>query len=506
MKFWRSVAAFGQHADRNAVWLMGASLILCAPALANGRPFLSPDTDVYFYAGRLVRDAMAGLFGQAAPQDPVLSDAALFMSARSPFYGLFAYASERIGTLWLTVFLQALACAWMIQLCTRALCPGRARLAFAGTIGLLTCCSALTLFAAFIVPDVFAGVVLLATALLVVFPEKLAAPTRGLAVRLLAASLLFHVTYFVIAGAAMIVGLALLRARPALGGWRLATRLPALGIVAALAIGAAATGLSRLGPTPAHYPPFLTARLLADGPGRAKLDQICAAENFAICAFRDQPLDESEDILWSFDPQRGVFSLASRDVRMRLVAEDRRFALAVIKAAPWSAGWSAVRNSVEQFFAIGLDPQFGIDGRRWRAMAPGSFPELTMRRVNACGDAATSCAPRLPLAAMTQAQVLVTLLSVVYLLLRLAQPAFRQAILASPVSPEEKDRARFVMFTAMIVAGLIANAVICGALSGVFPRYQARLIWLLPMMSVMLAVRYPQTFPIAWIGGRLVRR
>jgi hypothetical protein len=506
MRFWRSVRALGHHADRNVVWLLGASLLLCLPAWANGRPFLSPDTDVYFYAGRLARDAMAGLFGQAAPHDAVQSDAALFMSARSTFYGLFAYASERIGTLWLTVFLQALACAWMIQLCARSLCPGRERLAFAGVIGLLTCCSALPLFATFVVPDVFAGVVLLATALLVVFPEKLAAPARGLAMRLLAASLLFHVTYFVVAGTALIVGLTLLRLRPMLGSWRSAARLPALALVAAIAIGAAAAGLSRLGPAPAHYPPFLTARLLADGPGRDKIDQICAVDKFAICAFSNQPLDNSEDILWSFDPSVGVFSLASRDERARLVVEDQRFALAVIKAAPLSAAWSAARNAIAQFFAIGLDPQFAIDARRWRDMARGSFPELTMGRIGACSAAAVSCAPRLPLATMAQAHVLVTLLSVLYLLLRLAQPPFRRSILTAPVSAEEKDCARFLLFMAMIFVGLIANAIICGALSGVFPRYQTRLIWLLPMMSVLLAVRYPQPFPVAWVQRRLIRR
>src|SRR5690606_8206922 len=44
---------------------------------------------------------------------------------------------------------------------------------------------------------------------------------------------------------------------------------------------------------------------------------------------------------------------------------------------------------------------------------------------------------------------------------------------------------------ALVLAGVIANAVICGALSGPHARYQMRLIWIVPFVTslVLLSVR-----------------
>ena len=43
-----------------------------------------------------------------------------------------------------------------------------------------------------------------------------------------------------------------------------------------------------------------------------------------------------------------------------------------------------------------------------------------------------------------------------------------------------------VMSTARLVLyGIVLNAAVCGILSGPFPRYQARVIWLVPMIAVL---------------------
>ena len=42
---------------------------------------------------------------------------------------------------------------------------------------------------------------------------------------------------------------------------------------------------------------------------------------------------------------------------------------------------------------------------------------------------------------------------------------------------------------AIVVIGLLANAAICGILSGVTDRYQARVVWLLPAVAILILLR-----------------
>ncbi len=47
---------------------------------------------------------------------------------------------------------------------------------------------------------------------------------------------------------------------------------------------------------------------------------------------------------------------------------------------------------------------------------------------------------------------------------------------------------------AALVAGLLVNAALGGALSDVHDRYQSRLVWLAPMVAAMLAMRWRKAF------------
>lgn len=51
----------------------------------------------------------------------------------------------------------------------------------------------------------------------------------------------------------------------------------------------------------------------------------------------------------------------------------------------------------------------------------------------------------------------------------------------------------FISKAALLVVGLVANAFVCGAFSTVTPRYQSRIMWLLPLMALLvLAFRHRQ--------------
>jgi hypothetical protein len=49
----------------------------------------------------------------------------------------------------------------------------------------------------------------------------------------------------------------------------------------------------------------------------------------------------------------------------------------------------------------------------------------------------------------------------------------------APLSP------RLAVAVAAVLVLLIANALLCGALSGVYPRYQTRIEWLAPLFAVL---------------------
>jgi formate/nitrite transporter FocA (FNT family) len=44
-------------------------------------------------------------------------------------------------------------------------------------------------------------------------------------------------------------------------------------------------------------------------------------------------------------------------------------------------------------------------------------------------------------------------------------------------------------FAGLVVAGVLANAIVCGALASPADRFQARVIWLIPLLAVGMAPR-----------------
>jgi hypothetical protein len=51
----------------------------------------------------------------------------------------------------------------------------------------------------------------------------------------------------------------------------------------------------------------------------------------------------------------------------------------------------------------------------------------------------------------------------------------------SDVTREEEQR--FIQAGAVVLLGILANALICGVLASPYDRFQARVIWLLPLMA-----------------------
>jgi putative flippase GtrA len=345
-----------------------------------------------------------------------------------------------------------------------------------GTIAL----SSISFFASLLIPDVFAGYTILATTILACFPDDVAATHRSLLVGLLAYSTLVHTSHLALLLLLILLFIVL---------WRTMARreyskhvfmrrsltivipilLAALGEIA-FAFGAKWTA----GQFPVR-PPFLMARLIADGPGYEFLKHHCAREHYRVCNYLDRMPLSSLAFLWSTDPKTGVFGPANQDERAALAREQIPFVLSVMEARPAEVLLDAVRNFWRQFCDVSLN-EFVLDKEElstFRLKLPQEYlSQLTDARIAQNPSA---------IEALSAAYTIVYFLSflVIASLLILSRSG-RYQMLSDFLS----RRTLFAFL--MIVGGLLLNAAICGILSEPVGRYQARVSWLAIFLALIL--------------------
>lgn len=493
-----------------------AAAMLMWPLLVAGRPTLFADTGAYWRQGRTVIVQGLGLdrgapdpfdltlggqvVGQSVVRDPKIASS--FIAARSPIYGVFLYVTQRLGTLWLTAALQALAAASVIRVVWRLAAPSAARWTYLGLMAALAAVTSLPFYASFAMPDAFTGLDVLIIVALALYWDRMGRGTRIGFWSLLAVTLTFHVSHLMVAAAMAPMAL--------FGLWRLRAGRRALmirtgaivsAIVAAALAGAAATaGIQALTGAPAHNPPFLTARLLADGPGRAYLRRACAhAEPFVLCRFKDRPLDNSDAILWWNYADKGVFMTSPLPVRLALEAEQPRFVRAVIADDPLGVAGAALGDFGQQLARFYVDDPLHDPCQMtrfwyWRQ----STARVLVVDADRCGRGA---APILPPGLLYGLHG-TALLFAMFVIWRQA----RQRRGAATDGPEALDDGGRLLAAAGLVGGaILANAAICGVLSGPFARYEARLIWLVPMLALLAICAEAAPALVRCPSGRAVR-
>jgi len=162
-------------------------LALLAPALYNGSPFLFPDSPGYFRSGEASLDAAHWLV--RARLAPPSSPAAIkvpspdrgedgISTARSVFYGIPMVALYRTGGIWLIALAQAglaavVLCAGLDRLRDTP-APRRDQVA----IGIVAIVGGLAVYATAVMPDLFAGLLIFATAIVLGFHDRMRPPER----------------------------------------------------------------------------------------------------------------------------------------------------------------------------------------------------------------------------------------------------------------------------------------------------------------------------------------
>ena len=421
-----------------------SALVLCLAAIINGGPILFPDTLTYLLDGQnLVRLIWPS-------------------NERPVFYGLAIWFLHWEHTIWPVVIAQALVIVHLVWLTLRVFGIAQSHLQLLGIAVFLSAATPLSWYTSHILPDIFTGALILTMALLVSCQDRL---TRGEKIYLFlleAVSVCFHLSHLVVA--LTIAGAGLLawvvsRNRRAVVRPGLLFGPIALALAAFFSFSLVVYKQFTLTP---KSPPFLLARVIADGPGRAYLAASCGQKSYVICAYLDRLPDTENGILWEF-----MAPMRSTPDYWAITAEQGQIVVATAQMFPWRVTKIILANTIRQLVTISAETAFYDSDRKSldRAFAYASphFAD-TMQGRGLLTDRAIR--PFNTVHAFVAGASLI--LCVVFALASLRSGDRRSAI-----------------FIGVILLGLLGNAFATGALAGVFGRYQGRAIWLLPFAAVV---------------------
>jgi hypothetical protein len=431
--------------------ILGGAIMLAWPAFLNGYPLVFSDT------GGFLHQTLGPLMLWDKPW----------------VYGPVLHLFHWRVSLWLPLLAQGLVASHLLWLVQRAL-RGQA------TAGrhLAVCLVAATLTAApftvaLLMPDLFAPLLVLALFLLGPGRAALSAAETGWLMLLASIAIAAHLAHLPLA-AAMVVMVFLLglprRRALADAAWVAAPAAAAVALL--LATNAVGHGRAVLSP---HGATFMLARLQADGPAAAIIRARCPDAGWYLCAFADRLPMDANDFLWQPD------SPVNRDAQGQprflggalLSPEAARIVGETLRAHPFAVASAVLRNALRQLVTAGIGDTLGPENlaTALRPRIAEGFPPRELAAFDGARQARGTLA----------ASVLwLTPLHAVMLLL-----ALPLLVLAGLRAWRAGDRMALA-FLAIIVVAVLANAAATGGLSGVFPRYQARIAWLLPVGAILL--------------------
>ncbi len=488
---------------RGLIVVLGA-LMLMWSAFLNGRPAVFFDTAFYYSQAEYMAEAL-----HIVPEDPALGDdltslpdepgepnvSATLDGARSPIYGLFVFGLVKVGTLWLAAAGQAAIVAYTLYVLYRAAARRAGDKMFLVWMAGLCALTGLPFFTTYIMPDIFGGVAAAAALALLIYWDRVSAPNRiALAVVLIfamaahKANLLTTVGVTVLACTLLGVlgsGLRTVWARGATIAGAAAVAL-VLGALAFIPIDQRAGEKVR-------DPPFLMARIVADGPGYRYLQYACThGARYALCQFADQPDVDSDSILWSPDDGIGMFGVSDYPTRLEIERQEIPFVLGALAYDPLGELIAALRNMALQLTMIHVrsplaDPAIFMRDDYWlQTSLPHLIPDSA--ECKQWGRCASRIEP-LALFILHDIVTAVALAATVWLLAFIVRrPRVRAALrlgLKAGALQAGGETTRIFNLILFGVLTLVVNAAVCGILSAPVSRYQARMVWLLPAVTAL---------------------
>jgi len=484
-----------QNPIQALLWYGAALLASLSVALINGGGLSYFDTAGYLEQGQA---SLSSLGLDLAPDAQTLqtsSDAGVgarddgaVVGSRSAIYSMlvagarFTLGLSAIPVLHAVAFLLAVALPvriWLRQIPdARHLMP---RLVAVPVI--LAGLTSLPFYVAYLMPDIFAPILLLMAATLAAFAPRMTWPERIFAVSYGVAAATTHPSHLLIA-VVLLPAVALAALIVSGRRWWIATALTGL-----IALGAMAervvftTAVKYIRNAEVVYQPFLVIRVIADGPGYRYLQDSCPDPDISTCALydilrkSDNPLRlTASHIMFETDPDLGSYKLLDAAQQKRIADDQIGFFLDVLIARPVDTIQAFIRNTLLQAGVYNSIRQTipnaeTLDGLfRMTDLAPPSLRETRLydtRRELAWLD---------PFHRLIYG---VALIVIAYLCL----------------TPYRRPPLEMRIFVLMVLAGILANALVNGGISQPSDRYGARVIFLLPLAAGLLAMTRHLTEP-----------
>jgi hypothetical protein len=427
--------------------LLGSVLVLLAPAIWNGFPFLFDDSVTFID----------------------LSIRGGFSPMRSAFYASFLSLFSPSLSLWPAMVAQVSMTVLVMVAFARAVLPRLTPGRFCLGILLLSVATSLPWVAAEVLPDILTPLLALSVYLLGFHALALSTRSRVALIALSVFAVAAHPSHLgLAAGLAGVTALAQLATRrmalaSAAPRWGLPALVFAVALTAVVTSNFVRTGdvfVNRSGPF------FLTARLVQDGIARRLLDDTCPRSGYRLCAYKDALPADSNDYLWAADsPFQKLGGFADSG------DEDRRIIVESLRSYPWMHVKAAARDTWEQLIAFRTGDGIGplnetLGPMKESASGPFDIYVASRQQRGAIGFAWIN-ALQAPAGALSIAAL--------------------AAILAAGIARRRWDERVFA--PAFLLLALLGNAFICGAFSSPHDRYQSRVMWAPCLAALALATR-----------------
>jgi hypothetical protein len=416
----------------------GATLLL-APAIWNRYPLLEYDTGGYlarWYEGYLV-------------------------PSRSTVFGLYLHIGEGMH-FWPQLVLQAACTLWIVGLVLRVNGLGSRPRLFLVTVSALAITTSLSFLTTLLLTDIFSGLSVLALYLLSFHWRALRRFELGALLLLVAFSAASHSATLAVLIAVLMLAAALSLVwrccdwRGLLAGWAGIAAGAAMLLVTNFALS------GQLAWTPGGYG-IVFGRMLQDGIVKRYLDDHCPAAGHKLCPYRDQLPKTGDDFLWN----SGIFNDLGRFAG--LDDEMREIVLRSLREYPGEQLQTALAATAEQLRLVGSG--YGVHNEIWhtygivKRFIPAEVPSMLRAR------------QQLDELGFTQINWLH--IPIAWGSMALAFVLAVRALFSRRFDP-------IATLAMTVVVALLANAFVCGALSGPHDRYGARMVWIATLLVAVV--------------------
>ena len=440
----------------NLALFIGACLVILIPSIINGYPILFSDTGTY-----------------------ILSGMEAYVPIDRPYlYGLFL----RMTSLWISLWYTAIFQAIFVNLFILAVFKYAfdSLYAFRNTlisVAVLSITTSLAYFTNHIVPDIFAPIVIMGVVLIVSRPKLPA----WLIIILLVVVTFMNLSHFTnllittgLSFAAVLGGLLFFRKQ-----WfrERAMALVLLGILSLSSWILLPTVNYIMGEgfvTSKAKNIFMMGNLIENGLMKSYLEETCPEKEYELCNYLDTLPDQTYTFVWEYDSPlydgdcmdvTWVDCWLQRDLEYGIIIDDmfaRRDYL-------WKFIGISIKSSLTQAIS------YKIQARRPEGIgSPVRYPmEKHLKRDYERYISARQQKEELHFKALSLSQSIFVPLAFLFLAICNLVPGIRKRI---PLSLR--------IFTLGIFLALIVNAFACATFSHFNPRYQSRVIWLIPMLAI----------------------